>query len=109
MLAKCSAQMPNVRQRGLRNLPAPYDRNSWITRVEDNTWSCQSVDYTNDELGRLVEADRGYLSGGGITPTVIDVITANEDVPHNADADLGITLTPLAETLAKILAGRPTT
>ncbi len=58
---------------------------------------------------RLGAAVRSRISGGGITPTVIDVITANEDVPHNADGDLGITLTPLAETLAKILPGRPTT
>jgi uncharacterized protein YbjT (DUF2867 family) len=58
---------------------------------------------------KLGAALRSRISGGGITPTVIDVITANEDVPHNADADLGITLTPLAETLAKILPGRPTT
>lgn len=58
---------------------------------------------------KLGAAVRSRVSGGGITPTVIDVITANEDVPHNADGDLGITLTPLAETLAKILPGRPTT
>ncbi len=58
---------------------------------------------------KLGAALRSRVRGGGITPTVIDVITANEDVPHNADADLGITLTPLAETLAKILPGRPTT
>ena len=58
---------------------------------------------------KLGAALRSRISGGGITPTVIDVITANEDVPHNADADLGITLTPLAETLAKILPRRPTT
>lgn len=51
---------------------------------------------------------KNRINGGGITPDVIDVITANELVAHNADADLGITLTPLADTLAKILAGRPT-
>lgn len=44
------------------------------------------------------------LSGGGVTPTVIDVITTSERVTHNADADLGVTLTPLSETLEKILA-----
>jgi len=58
-------------------------------------------------VASLGAAVRSRLSGGGITPTVIEVITANEDVPHNADADLGITLTPLAETLAKLLPGRP--
>jgi hypothetical protein len=61
-------------------------------------------------VARAGAAIRSRISGGGVTATVIDVITANEDVPHNADADLGIRLTPLAETLAKILpTGRPTT
>jgi uncharacterized protein YbjT (DUF2867 family) len=60
-------------------------------------------------LAKLGAALRTRFSGGGITPTVIDVITASDDVPHNADADLGITLTPLAATLAKILPGRSTT
>jgi len=43
------------------------------------------------------------LKGGGITPTVIDVITTSEHVAHNADADLGVTLTPLSGTLEKIV------
>jgi hypothetical protein len=38
-----------------------------------------------------------------VTPTVIDVITMDEVVEENADAELGITLTPLNETLNKIL------
>ena len=42
------------------------------------------------------------MKGGGITPDVIDVITSSEVVEHNADAALGITLTPLAETLQKL-------
>jgi uncharacterized protein YbjT (DUF2867 family) len=46
---------------------------------------------------------RSRLKGGGVTPTVIDVITMNEIVEKNADAELGITLTPLDETLRKIL------
>jgi len=37
-----------------------------------------------------------------MTPTVIDVITSDEMVTHNADTDLGITLTPLSDTLAKL-------
>jgi hypothetical protein len=43
------------------------------------------------------------LKGGGFSPTVIDVITADEVVEKNAAAELGITLTPLSETLKKIL------
>lgn len=44
------------------------------------------------------------VSGGGVTPTVIDVITTTEYVTHNADGDLGIALTPLSETLEKTVA-----
>jgi len=43
------------------------------------------------------------IKGGGITPTVIDVITMNEVVSQNADSQIGITLTPLQDTLTKIL------
>jgi hypothetical protein len=34
---------------------------------------------------------------------VIEVITSSETVDGNADADLGIALTPLPTTLAKLL------
>lgn len=61
-------------------------------------------------VARAGAAITSRIRGGGVTPSVIEVITANEDVAHNADADLGITLTPLAATLAKILpVGRRTT
>lgn len=43
------------------------------------------------------------LKGGGVTPTVIDVITTSETVAHNADGALGVTLTPLSQTLDKIV------
>ena len=43
------------------------------------------------------------LRGGGFTPAVIDVITQDEVVEHNAFAELGITLTPLDTTISKIL------
>lgn len=58
-------------------------------------------------IAKAGAALKSRLSGGGMTPAVIDVITANEHIAHNADADLGITLTPLADTLAKILPRRP--
>ena len=38
-----------------------------------------------------------------MTPTVIDVITADETVRKNADIDLGVTLTPLSGTLEHLL------
>ncbi|HIF07859.1 MAG TPA: NAD-dependent epimerase/dehydratase family protein [Gemmatimonadetes bacterium] len=55
------------------------------------------------KLGATVSS---RLKGGGITPTVIDVITASEVVSTNADADLGISLTPLSTTLEKIVSNR---
>jgi NADH dehydrogenase len=52
---------------------------------------------------KLAAAVRSRLVGGGVTPGVIDVITASETVEHNADAELGVTLTPLNTTLEKTL------
>ena len=52
---------------------------------------------------RLGAQVRSLFSSGGITPAVLDVITMNEEVSHNADQDLGVSLTPLATTLSKFL------
>jgi hypothetical protein len=38
-----------------------------------------------------------------MTATVIDVISSNESVHANGDVELGVTLTPLSATLAKLL------
>jgi uncharacterized protein YbjT (DUF2867 family) len=54
-------------------------------------------------LAKLVAAISSRIKGGGITPTVIDVITMDEVVAKNADAELNITLTPIQNTLEKIL------
>ena len=54
-------------------------------------------------IAKLVAAISSRIKGGGITPTVIDVITMNEVVDSNADGELNITLTPLQNTLEKIL------
>ena len=53
-------------------------------------------------LARLGARLVGLTRAGGMTPTVIDVITSDEMVAHNADADLGIALSPLSDTLAKL-------
>ncbi|NIM01745.1 MAG: NAD(P)H-binding protein, partial [Acidobacteria bacterium] len=55
-------------------------------------------------LAKAAAAVSSRLSGGGMTPTVIDVITSEEIVERNADDALGIELTPLAKTLEKIVA-----
>jgi len=54
-------------------------------------------------IAKLVAAISSRVKGGGITPTVIDVITMDEVVDKNADGELNITLTPLQNTLEKIL------
>lgn len=54
-------------------------------------------------IAKIVAAISSRLKGGGITPTVIDVITKDEVVAENADTLLNISLTPLQDTLEKIL------
>jgi uncharacterized protein YbjT (DUF2867 family) len=54
-------------------------------------------------VARLGAALAGLTRRGGMTPTVIDVITSNETVHENADVALGVTLTPLSTTIAKLL------
>ena len=54
-------------------------------------------------LAKLVAGCAGLVRTGGLTPAVIDVITAGETVGRNADEDLGIELTPLADTLARLV------
>jgi len=54
-------------------------------------------------IAKLGAAITSRLRGGGISPTVIDVITTNEVVQKNADVEIGISLTPLSTTLEKIL------
>ena len=54
-------------------------------------------------FAKFIAAITSRVKGGGISPTVIDVITSDEVVQANADATLGISLTPLNTTLSKIL------
>ena len=53
-------------------------------------------------VAKIGAAVTSILKGGGITPTVIEVITQDEVVKTNADSAIGITLTPLKETLKKM-------
>lgn len=54
-------------------------------------------------LARVGAVVAGWTRRGGMTPTVIDVITADEIVTDNADVRLGVRLTPLSATLEKLL------
>jgi NADH dehydrogenase len=57
-------------------------------------------------LARWGAAVSGWRRKGGMTPTIIDVITASEVVHENADAALGVHLTPLSATLEKLLSSQ---
>lgn len=54
-------------------------------------------------MAKIGAALTSTLKGGGITPTVIDVITSDEVVEQNADSALGLTLSTLDETLQRII------
>ncbi len=54
-------------------------------------------------LAKLGAGVTSRLTGGGISPAVIDIITGDERIAKNGDKDLGIALTPLDDTLLKII------
>ena len=57
-------------------------------------------------LAKLGAAIAGWKRHGGMTPTVIDVITSNEVVSKNADVELGVSLSPLSVTLHKLVSSQ---
>ena len=54
-------------------------------------------------IAKMGAAITSTIKGGGITPTVIDVITQDEVIETNADEAIGITLTTLENTLQKMV------
>jgi NADH dehydrogenase len=54
-------------------------------------------------LASVGAAIAGLKRRGGMTPTVIEVITSDEAVPENADVELGVALSPLSATLEKLV------
>ena len=58
-------------------------------------------------LARLAARVAGLVRKGGLTPAVIDVITSDETVDRNAAAELGVSLTPLPNTLARLCRSVP--
>ena len=58
-------------------------------------------------LARLAARVAGLARKGGLTPAVIDVITSDETVDRNAAAELGVSLTPLSDTLARLCRAAP--
>ena len=84
--------------------PEPISYRDLIERVAAMMGRTVSLGIVPIWAAKLGAAIGSRMKGGGVTPTVIDVITTPESVTHNADADLGVTLTPLSATLDKILA-----
>ena len=74
-----------------------------VTRVAGMMGNPLSIGAMPVWVAKLGAAVTSRLRGGGISPTVIDVITASEVVQKNADTELGISLTPLSATLERIL------
>ena len=61
-----------------------------------------SIGSTPVWLARLVSRLAGLVRSGGLTPDVIEVITSDEAVERNADGELGVALTPLAESIERL-------
>ena len=69
-------------------------------RLMSNDVSVGTVPMWTARLGAAIVS---RIRRGGMTPTVIDVITADDTVQKNADIDLGVTLTPLSVTLERLV------
>lgn len=102
ILGACRHHPPGVKVYELAG-PEPISYRNLIERVATMMGRTVSLGVVPIWVAKLGAAIGSRMKGGGVTPTVIDVITASERVTHNADADLGVTLTPLSETLEKIL------
>ncbi len=83
--------------------PEPIKYRDLIKRTAKLMGSEVEVGVVPVWVAKLGSAITSTLKGGGITPTVIDVITSDEAVDRNADQELGIELTPIDGTLNKIL------
>lgn len=83
--------------------PEPISYRELIQKTAEMMNSRVEIGSVPIALAKVVAAISSRIKGGGITPTVIDVITKDEVVAENADAQLNIVLTPLQDTLEKIL------
>ncbi len=86
--------------------PESVTQRELIARIARLLGHDVSIASTPVWAARLGATVRGWFRSGGMTPAVIEVITASEAVDENADRDLGVTLTPLATTLEKLLPAR---
>lgn len=82
--------------------PEPVTQRDLLTAVGQRLGHAVAVGTVPVWVARLGAMVMGVFRRGGMTSTVIEVITANETVRRNADVDLGVTLTPLGVTLEKL-------
>lgn len=102
ILSACRRHPPGVHIHELAG-PEPISYRDLVERVAGMMGSQVSYGGVPIWVAKLGAAINSRRTGGGVTPTVIDVITTSETVTHNADGELGIALTPLSNTLDKIV------
>ena len=105
ILLACTAQPEGVSVHELVG-PDAIRYHDLVTRAADMMGQAPSIGTVPVWIAKAGAAIGGRVRGGGISPTVIDVITTDEVVETNADVALGLTLTPLSTTLEKIVSGR---
>ena len=101
VLACCERRPAGVRTCDLVG-PATLTHRELLERTAGCLGRELSVRSTPVWLARLGAGRAGLVRTGGLTPAVIDVITSDEAVDRNADGELGVSLTPLSDTLAKL-------
>jgi uncharacterized protein YbjT (DUF2867 family) len=102
ILSACQRQKAGVHIHELAG-PEPISYRDLVERLAGMMGRQVSYGSVPIWVARLGAAINSRMKGGGVTPTVIDVITTSETVTHNADGALGVTLTPLSKTLDKIV------
>jgi NADH dehydrogenase len=83
--------------------PEPVTYRSLVERAAEVAGTRVSLGSMPIGLAKAGAAVRSAVTSSGFTPTVVDVITRDEVVDKNADVELGLALTPLIETLRRIL------
>jgi len=106
ILGCCERPPPGVRTCDLVG-PETLTHRELIERAASCLERDVSVRSTPVGLARLAAGLTGLFRKGGLTPAVIDVITSDETVDRNADAELGVSLTPLSDTLARLCRTTP--
>ena len=83
--------------------PEPVRYRDLVARAANEMGLTLSIGTVPVWLAKAGAAITSRVGGGGVSPTVIDVITTDEVVETNADVELDLVLTPLSTTLEKIV------